>query len=107
MFKRGEGGLTQDVDKAIHYYKLAIAQGDLMSHYNLALCYQNRNQTNKAFELCYKVAPRGNSRTQAKLGYFYEMGYGATQNYEKAFYWYSKSADQGYSYGLSGVGFFL
>jgi len=104
MFYNGDGGLTQNIDKAIHYYKLAIAQKSLISHFNLALCYQKRNQTNKAFKLCYKAAPLGSSSAQAKLAYYYETGYGTTQSFEKAFYWYSKSAKQGYSYGLSGLG---
>lgn len=49
-------------------------------------------------------AERGDRIAQSILGSYYRDGRGVRQDYAKAFYWYQKSADQGYSGGQYYVG---
>lgn len=41
------------------------------------------------------AAEGGNAHAQAVLGEFYHDGYGVTQNYREAFYWFNKAAPKG------------
>ena len=43
----------------------------------------------------FEAAEQGNTCAQYNLGYYYQEGYGVSQDLERAIYWYSKSAEQG------------
>lgn len=99
--------VSQDLEKANYYYSLAVSQDYLRAYFSLAQCCEKTGETNKAFELCLKSAPKGHASSQSQLAYYYESGHGTTQDMGKAFYWYSKAAKKGNSYGLYGAGNFL
>jgi len=106
-YERGRGGLPKDLEKAKHFHSLAVSQNYLRAYFDLAQCYEKTGETNKSFELCYTASTQGYASAQAQLAYYYEEGAGTTQSLEKAFYWYSKAAKRGNSYGLYGVGNFF
>lgn len=57
-----------------------------------------------SFEEVKVLAESGDSFYQDYLGNHYKEGRGVRQDYSKAFYWYQKSANQGYSGGQFSVG---
>ena len=54
----------------------------------------------KAVPLLKQAADSGVAEAQYNLGVTLEYGYGIEKNIDSAFYWYLKSADQGWSDGL-------
>lgn len=49
-----------------------------------------------SFEETRILADQRNAEAQFSLGYMYDFGEGVSQNYDKAFEWYSKAANQGH-----------
>ena len=47
-----------------------------------------------ALKLFEPLANQGNSEAQVRLGYMYLDGQGVAQDYSKAYFWFSKAADQ-------------
>src|SRR5260221_9625207 len=45
---------------------------------------------------CRRLADKGNSYAQNKVGAIYEYGLGVPQDYAQAMTWYRKAADQGF-----------
>ena len=58
--------------------------------------YKQRNFI-KAREIWLDLSKQGDAKSQASLGTLYYNGRGVTKDYEQAFYWIQKSAEQGYS----------
>lgn len=56
------------------------------------------------FKEALEKARAGQVIFQNDVGYFYDVGYGTTINYQKAVYWYQKAADQGNAYGIGNMG---
>ena len=54
----------------------------------------------KAVPLLKQAADSGIAEAQYNLGVTLEYGYGIEKNIDSAFYWYLKSADQGWNDGL-------
>jgi TPR repeat protein len=59
-------------------------------------------------EKTLKLSRQGNATAQYNLGVMYYYGAGVKQDYQKAFEWYSKAAEQGdiyapYAYALAGM----
>ena len=54
----------------------------------------------------YRLSAEQNYRNaQYRLGYFYQYGYaGLAQDYQKAYYYYDKSAQQGYDFAQNNLG---
>ena len=50
----------------------------------------------QAMKLYEPLANQGNSEAQYWIGSMYFNGQGVAQDYSKAFYWFSKAADQNY-----------
>lgn len=57
-------------------------------------------QREDSFEADRAAAMQGDAQAQNSLGHRYYFGRGIEQNYEQAFYWYKKSAEQGYEAGV-------
>ena len=51
-----------------------------------------------------KAAKQGYAAAQYNLGWIYHNGYGVSQNYKQAIYWYNKAAQQGYAIAQSNLG---
>ena len=50
----------------------------------------------KAFEKCTQKAEQGDANAQTVLGFMYYEGDGIKQDKQKAVYWYTKAAEQGF-----------
>ena len=61
----------------------------------------------KAFDLYQKAADSGNAYAMYSIGYMYECGDGAEQNYVEARTWYNKAADSGNAVGMTSLGHLL
>jgi hypothetical protein len=56
------------------------------------------------FQIMLQKAQAGDSKAQNDVAAYYREGYGVQQDYQKAIYWYRKSAAQGDPVGLYGLG---
>lgn len=56
------------------------------------------------FDVMLQKAQAGDSKAQNNVAAYYREGYGVRQDYQKAIYWYRKSAAQGDPVGLYGLG---
>jgi len=124
-------GVIKNVFKAAQWWKKAAKLGDSTAQSNLSLCYKRGIgvllsldkasywkrkswETNdedeydeeniKRFDEYNLKAENGDAEAQYYLAKCYEKGEGVKRNYEKAFYWFSKSAEQGYEYSVSAMG---
>ena len=104
-------GVTKDINQAVEWYKKAADQGNINAQQVLFQfrktdletlvrqadsCYNNK-QYNDAFPLYMQITEKeaNNTDAQNKLGKCYYNGYGASQDYKQAAYWFYKAADQG------------
>lgn len=62
-----------------------------------------KDEWEKAFNLVYPVALKGNHNIQANLGLFYLQGKGVEQDYDKAYWWFSESAEKGNIKGINNL----
>jgi TPR repeat protein len=62
---------------------------------------------NSSPEEVIQIANNGDAEAQFNLGLMYEMGLGIEEDFELAFEWYFKSAEQGYAKSQYNVGVFL
>ena len=69
---------------------------DIEGQYNLALLYENSEETEKNLEKAFywyrNAAENGNIEAQYNLASLYYKGEGTEKNLEKAFKWYQKAA---------------
>ena len=56
------------------------------------------------FEQIQILANQGNAEAQTNLGVMYVSGSEVSQDYAKAFEWYTKAANQGYAVAQSNLG---
>ena len=82
-YERGIG-CEKDLTKARQYYELAALHGDIKAKYNIGLFYYNNKQYPQAFNLVKESADLNYGKAVLLLAYFYEHGFGTTQNYEEA-----------------------
>jgi enhanced entry protein EnhC len=69
-------GVTQDLQKAIHYYELAAAQQELKAQYTLALLYlETPAEVKKGINLLEDAAFKGNKNAQYALARIHEQGF--------------------------------
>ena len=57
--------------------------------------YWHKENYEKAFTLCKEDAELGDAEAQYYLAYMYDDGEGTELDNQKAFYWYTKAAEQG------------
>lgn len=68
-------------------------------------CRQITPYTNKEIDSHFEAQLENNKAwAQFRLGQDYLHGFDREKNMEKAFHWYKKAADQGYSYALTALG---
>lgn len=97
-------GITLDLKKSEHWYRMAANQGDIDAMVSLGTIYYSggedygiRKDFNKAFHYYSNAAYGGDSEGQLYLAIMYLRGEGVERDYEKAFEWTEKSAKQGYA----------
>ena len=89
---------NEDYEKALFWYRKAAEQDYGMGLYNVGLCYEYGEGVEKnletAVEYYHKAAQQGDADAQCMLGCYYGEG---TKNpdFEKSFFWFQKSAEQG------------
>ena len=98
-------GVTQDSEKSEHWYRMAANQGDIDAMFSLGNIYYGiRNDFNTAFHYYSDAADAGDADAQLSLAYMYLRGEGVEQDYEKAFKWTEKSAEQGLAQAQNELG---
>jgi TPR repeat protein len=92
-------GLEKDAAAAEIYYQKAYDAGDTEGMYLLGALLEKRQDYENAAFYYSKAEEKGERRSAAKLGYFYENGIGVEKDYKAAARLYLKSAgtDGGFS----------
>ena len=110
--------VTQDVTKAVDYYKLVSASEstDVNDQYainsaNTRLGYiyakglLGEVDGDAAIEYLEKASDNGYAKAMYYLGIMYELGQGTDRDYEKALSYFELAAEQDYAPALSQIGF--
>ncbi len=90
-----------DIEEAIHWYAEAatIPNEEAQSTLGRIYCMGEGTQKNYRYSIhFYEMAPScENSNSQYYIGYMYSNGgFGVSKDYEKAYYWFKKAAEQGH-----------
>ena len=100
MYYYGEG-VERDINKAFYLYKQATEEGNDKAKLRLGVMYLHgegtKRDTKEGLRLIKKAAENGIVEAQRHLADFYFDGIdgiGIKQNYNEAFYWYEKAANQ-------------
>jgi TPR repeat protein len=99
LYREGQFGLKQSYVMAAMLFEKAVAQGDSVAMYNLALLYENGKGVvqsfKKAAELNTMAAEQGHVDAMTRLGMLYTLGLGVVQSIESAREWWTKAAIEG------------
>lgn len=99
IYGRGEMGVTKDISRALHWYRLAADQGDAESAYNIASIHYEGDgvQVDKPVACHWFETAAANELPEAQfaLGWCYEFGEGFPANLEKARELYTAAAANG------------
>ncbi|MFZ6654410.1 AMIN domain-containing protein [Undibacterium sp. TJN19] len=97
MYRTGYG-ISPDVSKALHWFRLAAQQGNANAQAHLAVMYREGSGIAKDAALAghwfLLAARQGVVIAQLNLGYMYREGQGLAKNAEKAVYWYRQAAEK-------------
>lgn len=97
-------GINKDYDEAKKWYRKAAELGNTDGMFNLAILSR---EPKESFEWYLKGAELGDAKCQNNLGYScYYKGRGTEKDYEKAFSWCMKAAQQGNPHACGSVGEF-
>ena len=92
-------GVEKDLQKALQWYRLAIAQNHAVAKNNMAVMYENalgvKQDYNKAFNLYSQSAEAGYRFAQHNLAILYLEGKGVKKNSSQAKYWLQLAAKNG------------
>lgn len=88
-------GVAVDPDKALGYFKLAAAGGDMKAGRYAGLIAQQQGDVQTAADWFRQAAEQGDITSQYYLGQAYETGTGVPQDDVAAMAWYQKSASRG------------
>lgn len=91
MLYKGEN-MPQNRNEAYRWFKAAADQGHQKAKLNLDLFTMN----DEVFDLIILGAEQGLDFAQHQVGNIYYYGNGVPQDYDKAFEWYAKAANQNY-----------
>lgn len=119
FYENGQGGLTQDKERAINYFKLAARQGYTKAQGRVGTYYDQyyddggrdleslKKNTEKARAYYELAAQQGEATSQCNLAVFYEQGLGGlTQDYNEAYIWNMRAAQQGQADAQCNLGLF-
>jgi TPR repeat protein len=96
----GTGGLPQDYEQAVYWYRKAAEQEYAQAQHKLGGAYAQGNGVDQNYEQAVywyrKAAEQEYAQAQSNLGVCYAQGIGGlSQDYEQAVYWFRKAAEQG------------
>lgn len=92
----GDSNLEADRKLAYDYLLKAGNNGHEYAQAQLASIEEDKRNYKQSFHWFNKSALNGHDFAQFKLGYYFENGIGCEKNVDKAIFWYTKSADQGF-----------
>ncbi|MGV6809668.1 MAG: tetratricopeptide repeat protein [bacterium] len=99
LYEDGDGGLSQDYDKAIHWYQQSADQGYAKAQYNLGLLYEDGKGVKQDFyeaaQWYKRAANNGFAEAQNNLGVLYITGKGVMQDKNRAELMFRRAAEQG------------
>ena len=111
LYARGQGGVKQDYEEAMKWWRFAASRGYTPAMNNLGLMYANGHGVNQAYEEAMKwwmrAAERGDAWAMNAVGDLYENGQGAPRSAELAMTWYREAAREGDTLGMWNVGHLL
>ncbi|KAJ3309677.1 hypothetical protein HDU76_003548 [Blyttiomyces sp. JEL0837] len=89
--------IKRDPQKAFIYFQAAANHGDITAQNNLAEMYFKgfggvSLDFNLAFDWFLKSAKTGHPNAQCNLAWMFVNGYGTSEDFEKAMYWYQQSS---------------
>ncbi len=94
MYHRASG-VTRDVGKAEHWYRLAADRGDAQSAYWLAILLNEEGDPGQANDFLALAADRNYAPAMYSIGVSYFRGRGVSQDIEKALFFFEKAAKLG------------
>ena len=108
-YDMGTNGKTENLQKAIKYYRISAERGNATGQANLGIMYKKgRGVTQdyaEALKWLRKAADQNNSTGMCSLGEMYQNGYGVTQDNYEALKWFRKAADQKHKTAYSWMGY--
>lgn len=109
FYEIGMVGLTQDYNHALYWYQKGMDDGNDCAITLLASKYENGHGVaqdfEKSLELLKKSALGGNEYSMHKIGeMFCYAKKGVEKDYEQAFYWFGKAAEQNYAEAQNRLG---
>ena len=98
MYEKGH--VEKSLEKAIHYYTLAMQQGQTNATYALAICYQEPEFQNYqlAYECAELAASHGAAEAELLLGNFLFWGRGCKPDVPRAIGLYQRALEHGVHY---------
>jgi hypothetical protein len=108
LYARGQGGVKQDYEEAMKWWRFAASRGYTPAMNNLGLMHANGHGVAQSHEEALKwwmrAAERGDAWAMNAVGDLYENGQGTPQDYELALTWYREAAREGDVLGMWNVG---
>ena len=117
------GAIGKDYPQALMWFIFASAQGDakgmefrdtmaarmtpaqIAEAQKMAREFKPQDAYTKLYRELITLAEQGNPEAQLKVGFMYYSGKGISRDYQKAVYWFKKSAMQGNPLAQSNVGY--
>ncbi|MBI1396242.1 MAG: hypothetical protein GC151_09715 [Betaproteobacteria bacterium] len=108
LWARGEGGVKQNFQEAMKWFRHAAKMGYTVAMNNVGLLYSRGDgvprSDEEAFKWWMRSAERGDAWAMTAVGDMYENGAGVPQSYELAFMWYREAAYEGDGLGMWNLG---
>ncbi|MBF0127718.1 MAG: sel1 repeat family protein [Magnetococcales bacterium] len=109
MHYLGRGGVLQNYQEAVKWFRLAAEKGNAAAQSNLGVMYFKgegvRQDHKEAARWLRQAAEQGNGSAQSSLGEIYYRGLGVTQEYKEAARWFRLAAEQGRRAAQTKLGF--
>eukprot|EP00928_Gymnodinium_smaydae_P012160 TRINITY_DN14420_c0_g1_i3.p1 TRINITY_DN14420_c0_g1~~TRINITY_DN14420_c0_g1_i3.p1 ORF type:complete len:376 (-),score=71.00 TRINITY_DN14420_c0_g1_i3:36-1163(-) len=106
MYRRGSGGVVQDAEESVRWYKKAAEQGHALAAYHVARHFQKKQDLNLASEWAHRAANHGHAGAQVLLGALLESqgGSSSPSKMHDVADWYRRSAMQEHPWGMYNYG---
>ena len=99
-YEKGLGGVPQDDEQAVDWYRKAAEAGNALAMYNLGWMYEYGRgvpqDEKQVVEWYRKAAEAGNVAAMYNLGWMYAKGRGVPQDEKQAVEWLHKAAQAGH-----------
>lgn len=96
-------GLPINYGRAEKWYLEAITESPLRANEGLSKLYDLKNDYKKAFFYAEKAAKLGSVESQYNLGVYYRDGIYVDKDIQKARYWFTLAANQGYQDAINNL----